>query len=175
MRIETERLIIDGLRPGDKENYFVNISHDRQILKTFVCQYQENMETFRFEKYLGRTDLFAIREKKSDALIGIFTEFSADHENRSLEIGYALGSRHWGKGYMTEAVQAMLDYYFRHTELRTVYASFFPENTASKRVMEKCGMRYSHTVEKEFSYLGKERDLIYYKAEAVCGKEGNGI
>ena len=118
------------------------------------------------EQTLDRTDLFAIREKKSSNLIGIFVECEVDQKNHSLEIGYGLGSKSWGNGYMTEIVQAMLDYYFRYTDFRTVYASFFPENTASKKVMEKCGMNYSHTVEKEFSYLGKERDLIYYKAEA---------
>ncbi len=167
MRIKTERLIVDEIRPEDKENYFVNISHDMEVLKTFVCQYQDNIETFEFENYLGRKDLFAIREKKSDNLIGIFVECEENQENHSIEIGYGLGSKHWGNGYMTEVVKAMLDYYFKHTDFRTVYASFFPENTASKRVMEKCGMIYSHTVEKEFSYLGKERDLIYYKTEKI--------
>ena len=165
MRIETERLIVDEIRSGDKEDYFVNISHDQEVLKTFICQYQEDLETFQFEKYLGRTDLFAIREKENGQLIGIFVECEVDHENHSLEIGYGLGSPYWGKGYMTEVVKAMLAYYFEHTDFRTVYASFFPENTASKRVMEKSGMIYSHRVDKELTYLGKERDLIYYKAE----------
>lgn len=163
MRVETERLIVDDIRPEDKESYFRNISHDMEVLKTFVCLYQDNIETFEFGKYLGRTDLFAIREKKSNDLIGIFVECEVNHENRSLEMGYGLGSNHWGNGYMTEVVKAMLDYYLKNTDFRTVYASFFPENAASKRVMEKCGMIYSHTVEKELSYLGKERDLIYYK------------
>lgn len=169
MRVETERLIIDEIRAEDKEDYFINISNDKEVLKTFICQYQDDLETFEFEKYLGRSDLFAIREKTNGKLIGIFVECEADQEKHSLEIGYGLGSRHWGKGYMTEAVKAMIDYYFMHTDLRTVYASFFPENTASKRVMEKSGMVYSHVVEKELTYLGKERDLIYYKIEADQG------
>lgn len=116
---------------------------------------------------MGRTDLLAIREKRNDNLIGVFVECDVNQEIQSLEIGYGLGSKHWGNGYMTEVVKAMLAYYFKHTAFRTVYASFFPENTASKRVMEKCGMTYSHTVEKEFTYLGKERDLVYYKIEAI--------
>lgn len=41
MRVETERLIVDEIRPEDKEIYFVNISHDQEVLKTFICQYQE--------------------------------------------------------------------------------------------------------------------------------------
>ena len=43
-----------------------------------------------------------------------------------------------------------------------MYASFFTGNDASRRVMEKCGMTYSRFSEKEFVYLGTERDLTYY-------------
>ena len=34
-----------------------------------------------------------------------------------------------------------------------------------KKVMEKCGMKYDHFVEKEIEYLGEERDLTYYVIE----------
>ena len=46
--------------------------------------------------------------------------------------------------------------------MRTVYASFFTGNDASRRVMEKCGMSYDHFSEKELTYLGIDRDLTYY-------------
>lgn len=97
MHIETERLIIDDIRPEDRENYFINISHDKEVLKTFVCQYQDKLETFEFDRYVGRPDLFAIREKDTKDLIGIFVECDVDRENHSLEIGYGLGSRYWRK------------------------------------------------------------------------------
>ncbi len=172
MFIETERLIVDDLRPEDKEQYFLCISHDTDVLKTFICNYAEDLETFDFAKYLDRSDLFAIREKKTGLLIGIFVECEVDRENRSLEIGYGLGSRYWGKGYMTETVTAMLSYYLDQASFQTVYASFFPENTASKRVMEKCGMTFSHVHTNELTYLGRERDLIYYKKEAGAEQTG---
>ena len=156
-------MIIDDIQLTDRENYFANISHDRDVLKTFVCRYQDDLDTFEFDQYLDRTDLFAIREKASNDLIGIFVECEVDRENKSLEIGYGLGSRHWGKGYMTEVVKAMLSYYFTQTDFQTVYASSFPENIASKRIMKKCGMTFSHVNEKEFSYQGRERALIYYR------------
>ena len=166
MNIETKRLLVNDIKPEDKENYFNCISHDKEVLKTFVCRYQEDLEDFDFSGYPGRKDLFAIRNKEDNELIGIFVECEQDEENHSLEIGYGLGSNHWGKGYMTEVVTAMLSYYFEETDIKTVFASFFPENTASKRIMEKCGMTYSHTTENEFTYLDKERDLIYYKIDS---------
>lgn len=169
MKVETERLIVDEILPSDRENYFLHISHDQKVLKTFICQYQDDLASFDFSKYLGRNDLFAIREKPSRKLIGVFVECERNEQAHSLEIGYGLGSAYWGKGYMTEAVKGVIGYYFRETECQTVYASFFPENTASKRVMEKCGMTFSHVHEKELTYLGKERDLVYYKIERGTG------
>ena len=48
------------------------------------------------------------------------------------------------------------------TAFKTVYASFFPENIASKRVMEKCGMHFDHLNEKELTYL----DDLYQKGQS---------
>ena len=74
-----------------------------------------------------------------------------------------------GRGYATEAVRRFLDYLFSEKGLRTVYASFFTGNDASRRVMEKCGMTYDHFSEKELAYLGIERDLTYYAVRKPGG------
>ena len=34
--METERLILDSIRESDKEDYFINISHDKRVLETFI-------------------------------------------------------------------------------------------------------------------------------------------
>ena len=39
--METERLIIDPIRAADKEDYFINISHDKRVLETFICRYAD--------------------------------------------------------------------------------------------------------------------------------------
>jgi ribosomal-protein-alanine N-acetyltransferase len=158
--METERLILDPIRETDKEDYFINISHDKKVLETFICRYAETMEAFDFSTYPGRQDLFAIRLKETGRLIGIINSF--DETADSCEIGYGIGSGYWNRGYATEAVHRFLEFLFREKGLKTVYASFFTGNDASRRVMEKCGMSYDHVSEKELSYLGAERDLTYY-------------
>ena len=165
MKIETKRLVIDNLKASDKENYFINISNDKEVLKTFMCSYESDLDSFDFKRYVNREDVFAIRKKDTLDLIGIFVETKIGKEKDALEIGYGLGSRYWGNGYMTEVVKNMLLYYKNETDYNIIYASYFPENVASKRVMEKCGMVYSHKNENELTYLGKKRDLIYYKLE----------
>ena len=158
--METERLILDSLRKSDKEDYFINISHDKRVLETFVCRYAETMEEFDFSSYPGRQDLFAIRLKATGRLIGILV-LCAETEN-SCEIGYGIGSGYWGHGYATEAVRRFLEYLFSEKGFHTVCASFFTGNDASRRVMEKCGMTFDHFSEKELTYLGAPRDLTYY-------------
>ena len=158
--METGRLIIDSIREADKEDYFTNISHNKKVLETFICRYADTLEEFDFSSYPGRQDLFAIRLKETGRLIGIILFF--DEKEDSCEIGYGIGSIYWNQGYATEAVGRFLEYLFREKRMRTVYASFFTGNDASRRVMEKCGMSYDHFSEKELTYLGIERDLTYY-------------
>ena len=51
MRLETERLILDPIRESDKEDYFINISHDGKVLETFICSYAESLDEFDFSRY----------------------------------------------------------------------------------------------------------------------------
>ena len=159
-RMETERLILDRIKETDKEDYFNNISHDKKVLETFVCRYAESLDDFDFSTYLGRDDLFAIRLKATGRLIGIILYF--DETDGVCEIGYGIGSQHWNRGYVTEAVRRFLAYLFDEKGLKTVTASYFTGNDASRRVMEKCGMTYLRFSAREFEYLGEMRDLTYY-------------
>ena len=161
--METERLIIDSIREADKEDYYINISHDKRVLETFICRYADTLEDFDYSSYPGRQDLFAIRLKETGRLIGIILYF--DEKEDSCEIGYGIGSAFWNQGYATEVVGRFLEYLFREKGMRTVYASFFTGNDASRRVMEKCGMTFDHFSEKELTYLDVDRDLTYWETE----------
>jgi ribosomal-protein-alanine N-acetyltransferase len=163
-RMETERLLIDRVRESDREDYFNNISHDKAVLETFVCRYAESLDTFDFSTYIGRDDLFAIRLKESGRLIGIILYF--DEADGVCEIGYGIGSAYWNRGYTTEAARRFIAWLFAEKGMRTVTASYFTGNDASRRVMEKCGMTYRRFSEHEFEYLGVWRDLTYLAIDA---------
>lgn len=165
--MKTERLIIDRLKETDKEDYYYNISHDKKVLQTFICRYAETLEEFDFSSYLANDTLYAVRLKETGRLIGILVCF--DENGGSCELGYGFGSRYWNRGYATEAVKRFIKYCFEEKRLNTVYASFFTNNAASKRVMEKCGMTYDRFSPKELTYLGEERDLVYYSIKRQEG------
>ncbi|MFN0264957.1 GNAT family N-acetyltransferase [Tepidamorphus sp. 3E244] len=59
------------------------------------------------------------------------------------QVGYWLGEPHWGKGYATEAVQALIDYVFGNTGCDAIGVGCRVANVGSRRVIEKCGFQYA--------------------------------
>jgi RimJ/RimL family protein N-acetyltransferase len=58
-----------------------------------------------------------------------------------VEIAYGVNPDYQGKGYATEAVQALIDYALSSGNVRVVRAHTLPEQNASTRVLTKCGFR----------------------------------
>jgi RimJ/RimL family protein N-acetyltransferase len=59
------------------------------------------------------------------------------------EIGCWIGVSHWGQGYATEAVRALIDYAFADLAHETLQAGTRVSNPASRRVLEKCGFQWT--------------------------------
>ena len=59
------------------------------------------------------------------------------------DIGYWLGTRHWGKGYATEAVRALIDHAFTELDYKALHSSVRVTNPDSRRVLEKCGFQWT--------------------------------
>ena len=62
------------------------------------------------------------------------------------EIGYWLGVPHWGQGYATEAVRALIDHTFADLALERLEAGARVANPASRRVLEKCGFQWTGVI-----------------------------
>lgn len=62
--------------------------------------------------------------------------------DQQAELGYMLGVAHWNQGYMTEAALALLNFGFAELKMHRIYAAnIIAQNTGSRRVAIKCGMR----------------------------------
>ncbi len=59
------------------------------------------------------------------------------------DVGYWLGTRHWGKGYATEAVRALIDHAFTDLGHKALQSSVRVTNPDSRRVLEKCGFQWT--------------------------------
>jgi RimJ/RimL family protein N-acetyltransferase len=77
-------------------------------------------------------------------------------------LGYCLNRAYWGKGYATEATQALLAFGFNKLALHRIIAMCDPMNVASNRVLEKAGMTLEGHLRKDFPIRGRWRDTMIY-------------
>ena len=89
---------------------------------------------------------WAITLKDTGEVIGRFFGIHPDDRVGQVELAYELGRNWWNQGLMTEAVQAVIDYFFTVVGFNRIYAFHAPENPASGRVMQKCGMTREGTL-----------------------------
>lgn len=92
---------------------------------------------------------WAITLRSTGLLIGWLILGKSRHARepgmRECGCGYALNQHYWGRGYMPEALRAVFTYAFTVLGTRLIHAEYERENTASVRVMQKCGMQYEST------------------------------
>ena len=88
-----------------------------------------------------------IEEDSSSGGIGIVS-LSPHHHNIDTEISYQLLPQNWGRGYATEAVQAVITYGLMTLNLPRVVAETQIANIPSCRLLEKIGMHLEQTVER---------------------------
>jgi RimJ/RimL family protein N-acetyltransferase len=75
-----------------------------------------------------------------------------------VELAFALERKSWNCGYATEASQAVLDLAFRHLAINSVFATVYPDNRASIRVLTKLGMSLESSI---FGAWPRNSALLY--------------
>ena len=100
--------------------------------------------------------------QSDDTLIGSTTLFNLNFDSRRAEIGYALGRAYWGRGYMNEALQALLAYAFETLDLRRIEADVDPRNTASLRTVERLGFQREGFLRERWQVNGEIQDAYFY-------------
>ena len=81
----------------------------------------------------------------------------------AFELSYQLyDDRHAGRGYVTEAVQLLVDYLFGSKKEHRIHLVIVPENAASRRIAEKCGFTLEGTARGAFFNDGRNHDVLLY-------------
>jgi [ribosomal protein S5]-alanine N-acetyltransferase len=94
------------------------------------------------KRALGEGFCFAILDKKTEVFLGCCALMLSEGRYR---IGYWLGKPYWNRGYATEAVKKLAAFAFHDLRAEQVWASWFNDNPASGRVLEKLGFRIVET------------------------------
>lgn len=117
------------------------------------------------EMFIPSREAWAIRDKETKKIIGNISvyEDSAREGVNSMEIGYALSEDYWGKGLMTEACRAVIDYSFKEFDLTLIAIRTSSINKRSQSVIDKCGFTYEGTLRRAYHiYDGTDRDSRIY-------------
>lgn len=151
--VETPRLQLRELSETDAPALFA-IYQDPTVMRFMgppprsVDEEIENIRLHRARYYEARGyGLWGVRLRETDALIGRCGLLEASINGASeVELSYLLASAHWGRGLATEAANAVLTFAASALGLRRVVAFVHPENTRSRRVAERVGMRHEGIV-----------------------------
>ncbi len=111
----------------------------------------------------GRGQSFFILEKASGHIAGGISLMNIRlGVARSAEIGYWMGERYAGRGYMVETLALISDYCFSSLHLQRIEAACIPENKRSAHVLEKAGFAQEGLMRSYLCINGKWQDHLLY-------------
>jgi RimJ/RimL family protein N-acetyltransferase len=150
--IETERL---RLRPWDDDLEGLHAIYGHAETMRYVgsrgrptedlAATRRVMDSLREHEGLHGFTLWPVDERDGERLVAIAGLAWVEGEGPDVEAAYLVRHDRWGRGYATEVLRAVLDIGRRQLGLDRIVALAYPENDASRRVMEKAGMRADGT------------------------------
>lgn len=155
--VETPRLVLRRFEEKDAPALFaifgdalvtkymrLNTLSSEQQARTLLLDW---IERYRSPDYYN----WAITEKQSSRLVGSIALHVNSEQDRTGSVGFALLRECWGRGYMSEALAAVLDFGFHTVGFNRIEGVHSELNPASGAVMRRCGMQYE----------GMSRQLFY--------------
>jgi ribosomal-protein-alanine N-acetyltransferase len=105
---------------------------------------------------------FAVLEKLTGKAVGTCLIFRFDEGSSRAELGFVLGRAHWGKGYMREALVALIDWGFASQVLRRLEAEIDPRNESSRGLAQRLGFVREGILRQKWVDNGVTKDVEVY-------------
>jgi len=151
-RIDGEGVYLRPARDVDFESWRILRSNSRSFLKPWEPTWPpDDLTRTAFQRRLSRQDRersedqsygFLVFQSSDDALLGGATLGNVRRGvAQCATLGYWMGERHAGKGFMGKAVRALLRQAFLEMRLHRVEAACAPENERSRRLLERLGFQ----------------------------------
>ncbi|GAF66510.1 putative acetyltransferase [Bacillus sp. TS-2] len=164
--LQTERMTLRKVNKADLDS-FIEATLSLQSEKTKVVE----DDCTRFINHLlkcydkGRPAPWGVIESKSNRLIGVCGFVHWSPLQASAELGYHLVESYWNAGIMTEVLKCLIDYSFMELGLKSIEAKCQIKNIASKRVLNKVGMKKSGTYSTYVWSSSKYEHLEYFRLD----------
>lgn len=164
--LETKNLYLRSFRADDLLDFY-EYAKVPGVGEMAGWPHHQNIEITKviLQDFMETKNQFALVYKANNKVIGslgieeyapsIYTEFS---NKRGREIGYVLSYDYWGKGLMTEAVQAVIEYLFNELSLDFIAVSHFVDNSRSENLIKRKNFLYYKTA----PYKKTAKDCKYY-------------
>ncbi len=161
--LHTERLVLRPFCETDAKDMFENWTYDDRVAK--YCRWTAHTSVSMTEQLLS----FYLKEQSEgfdyrwaitfgdDMPIGAIDVVDISDDGKTAIIGYVLSYKYWNKGIATESLKRVIEYLFENGFTKIV-GRFHPENIASGRVMEKCGMKF----------CGYTQEIRKYGSDETC-------
>ena len=139
LQLEDAEVLQRIYQSEDVLRYFPNpVPPPLEKIQRFIVGQQEHWEKHGY----GNWGILLDGERKIIGWVGL--QYLPDLDET--EVGFLLDRPFWGKGYATEAALGSLNIGFEHFQLDHIIALVHPDNLASRRVIEKCGLVYKDTL-----------------------------
>jgi RimJ/RimL family protein N-acetyltransferase len=159
--IHTSRLVLEPMALSDLD-WFSEMRSDPDVMKYIGANGPLTREQSKekLDRYLAcwaerGMGMFGVRERGRTSPVG-WGGLQPLAETGEIEVGYAFAKPAWGRGFATETATAVVRWGFEELGLERIVAVAYADNTASRRVMDKLGMRFEG-----MRYL-YSTDSVYY-------------
>ncbi len=153
MRVEDCADMYEYSKREDVTEYLLWSPHPN---KSHTKKYLEYIK----EKYdAGEFFDWGVELKSEMKMIGTCGFSSFDTANNSAEVGYVINPAYRGNGYAPEALLEVMMYGFLELNLHRIEARYMDGNDASRRVMDKLGMRYEGCARSSLFVKGQYRSI----------------
>jgi len=148
-QIETDRLVLRKFSLEDANDMYNNWANDDSVTKYLTWPTHSSVDIskkvlgFTVESYDKKdTYSWAIFHKEKGEVIGSIGAVEVVDNQEQCTIGYCIGREFWGKGITSEALKAVINYFFVEVGFERLQAFYHSDNVASGKVMLKAGMKY---------------------------------
>ena len=168
LSLSTHRLRLRPLEDGDAPA-LMTIFSDPTVMRywstppwTSVESAHAMIERDRAAMAAGDYIRLALQVPGDGAMIGTCTLFDLNASCRRAEVGYVLGARHWGQGFMQEALLALLGFGFDTLALNRIEADIDPRNEASARSLRRLGFTQEGYLRERWIVDGEVSDTALF-------------
>ena len=169
VEICTYRLRLKRMTPADAAQMYQHFASDDRVSRYMSWnsfQTVQDAERWLLEwqsEYEKRdTYYWGLYLKSSDELIGTIYLLTECDQAKVASVSYCLGYAYWGRGYMTEAVRAVLNFGFNRVGYHRIEAYHAKSNAQSARVLQKAGMKMEGTLRQRCKTHNGYEDCTYY-------------